>query len=328
MRRVGDRLRADHNGLPASASREAGGTDTEAGRRSGTGGRLLHGRARPDLGGASPGRRRETFRRLPGAATRADEEEADPTDEVARLQIDQSKCMHGEGGRMRRTGEPRRRACTGRRTACRASAPGRHTAFRVPVACIPRDARYVHRAGKQRRGRHARAAQACCMRFASRSRGRDSERMRQDSRLHAICRLRRWPIATASKDRRQRHAGGAHAGTAGNQQSQSGERQCSRSPNVASSSTSASSRRYSAGTSRQPGDYSDRSRRSSSTRGMTTALTVLELQRTAARPRCRKAIERAYTAYRRGRTAREQRPTSEAGLEMHQLEKWITKTYA
>ena len=33
-------------------------------------------------------------------------------------------------------------------------------------------------------------------------------------------------------------------------------------------------------------------------------------------------------AYRRGRTAREQRPTSEAGLEMRQLEKWITKTYA
>ena len=33
------------------------------------------------------------------------------------------------------------------------------------------------------------------------------------------------------------------------------------------------------------------------------------------------------TAYRRGRTAREQRPTSEAGQEMLQLEKWITKTY-
>ena len=32
-------------------------------------------------------------------------------------------------------------------------------------------------------------------------------------------------------------------------------------------------------------------------------------------------------AYQRGRTAREQRPTSEAGLEMRQLEKWITKTY-
>ena len=33
-------------------------------------------------------------------------------------------------------------------------------------------------------------------------------------------------------------------------------------------------------------------------------------------------------AYQRGRTAREQRPTSEAGLEMRQIEEWITKTYA